>query len=186
MVIIIFKMIVNVVGTSKLHHIIDLHQLLSLEDVSYAPEKFSAAFIRLKVPKCTLLVFKNGNLVCTGGRSKVDLTNAVAKLARMLQELNYNLSPEPVVVTNVVAASNMSGNIDIKNLCKNKTGVSFDREIFPGARFKLPISGATVVLFASGKYYCTGTRSEQQALSALEEARRQLLPYVQCKCDTVL
>ena len=172
-------MIVNVVGLAsvgvKIKHK-DL-QKTSAPGVYYNPGKFSGSVIRLKKPRCCLLVFSNGKVVIAGGRTKTDLETAVKTLADMLQKIGYsNAKASSVTLTNVVASSQIDARLNIDLLNKKLKTVHLDKERFPGALLELP-SGGKAVCFASGKFYVTGLKEEQLAINALKEATDILLKF---------
>ena len=173
-------MISNVVGLSSVGVDITLKDLqrTSAPGVYYNPRKFSGTIIRLKKPRCTLLVFSNGRVVNAGGRSKADLDQAVQKLAKMLRRIGYiKAKAQPTTITNVVASSSLSGLLDIDKAYKAIDSAVLDKERFPGMSFELP-SGGKAIAFASGKYFVTGVNEEDKALNGLKEAEDLLTKYV--------
>ena len=172
-------MISNVVGMStvgvNLQHK-DL-QRVSAPGVYYNPRTFSGTIIRLKKPRCSMLVFSNGKVVIAGGKAKAELETAVKKLASMLRRIGYTeAKAAPTIITNVVASSQLSDKLDINKLYEKENNVVLDKERFPGALLELP-SGGKAVCFASGKYYVTGFNKEETSLNGLNEAKDILIKY---------
>ena len=63
--------VVNLVATGNLHQNLDLFATaMQLDNVEYEPEQFPGAILRLDEPKLTLLLFKNGKVICAGAKNE--------------------------------------------------------------------------------------------------------------------
>ncbi len=70
--------IVNMVASANLEKELDLYAIArELDNVEYEPEQFPGAILKLKEPKTSLLLFKNGKMICTGARSEGDVYKAI-------------------------------------------------------------------------------------------------------------
>ena len=70
------RKIYNVVATACLKHGLDLGQVGRFVPKSmYEPEHFPGVIIRRQFPKCTILLFASGSMVCVGAES-ADAANA--------------------------------------------------------------------------------------------------------------
>jgi len=77
----------NIVASAKLGGEIDLYRIAQeIENIEYEPEQFPGAILKLKEPKASLLLFKNGKLICTGAKSKEQVAAAIRKVAEMLRD----------------------------------------------------------------------------------------------------
>ena len=77
--------IVNLVATSSLNRQIDLFSAaVSLDNIEYEPEQFPGAIVRLFDPKLTMLLFKNGKLICAGAKSEEDIEKGLKKLKKKI------------------------------------------------------------------------------------------------------
>ena len=75
----------NIVASASLGLELDLYTIASkVDDVEYEPEQFPGAILKLKNPKSSLLLFKNGKIICTGGRSEGDVNTALNMAAKLL------------------------------------------------------------------------------------------------------
>ena len=53
---------------------LDLYTIAyKLPDVEYEPEQFPGAILKLKDPKTSLLLFKNGKIICAGGKNEKEV-----------------------------------------------------------------------------------------------------------------
>jgi transcription initiation factor TFIID TATA-box-binding protein len=77
--------IVNLVATSSLGKQINLFEVaMKLDNIEYEPEQFPGAIARLYDPKVTILLFKNGKLICAGAKSEEAIVKGLNKLRRRL------------------------------------------------------------------------------------------------------
>lgn len=77
--------IVNLVANAQLDLKIDLFTLATkLDNVEYEPEQFPGAIVRLYDPNVSLLLFKNGKMICAGAKNEKDIVDAIAKIKKIL------------------------------------------------------------------------------------------------------
>ena len=80
----------NIVASSDLNAELNLNAIaisLGLEKVEYEPEQFPGAILKLKDPKSSLLLFKNGKVICTGTKSEKEVDRALKKTLALLKPL---------------------------------------------------------------------------------------------------
>ena len=58
------------------------------DNVEYEPEQFPGAILRIHEPKLTLLLFKNGKLICAGAKNEELLKKGLRKAAKMIKAIN--------------------------------------------------------------------------------------------------
>ena len=75
----------NIVASANLNVELDLYSIaMEVDEVEYEPEQFPGAILKLNNPKTSLLLFKNGKIICTGGKSEADVKAAIAKAIKIL------------------------------------------------------------------------------------------------------
>lgn len=75
------------VASTRLSISIDLEKTSStLENSTYEPEHFPGLIIRMDKPKCVILLFASGKLVCTASKEQ-DIYDAIYKLKMQLNLL---------------------------------------------------------------------------------------------------
>ena len=85
----------NIVASAALGVELDLYGIASeVPDVEYEPEQFPGAILKFLVPKTSLLLFKNGKIICTGGRSEADVSAALNQAAKLLAPYSSPLPPK--------------------------------------------------------------------------------------------
>jgi len=79
--------IVNMVASANFNVELDLFSLARhVNTIEYEPEQFPGAILKLKDPKASLLLFKNGKIICTGGRSRDTVEKALLKTAQIISK----------------------------------------------------------------------------------------------------
>ncbi|MCK4669907.1 MAG: TATA-box-binding protein [Nanoarchaeota archaeon] len=78
----------NIVASGSIGMDINLNTLaVKLENTEYEPEQFPGLVYKLKGTRATFLLFTNGQIVCTGTKSKEAVDEAVKKLVKKLKEI---------------------------------------------------------------------------------------------------
>ena len=118
----------NIVASASLGLELDLYTIASrVDDVEYEPEQFPGAILKLKEPKTSLLLFKNGKIICTGGKNEADVGAAIEKTLKML--INFSTTKPPrgfkptFVVQNIVASAALGVELDLYSIASEIDGV---------------------------------------------------------------
>jgi len=84
----------NIVASASLGVELDLYTIAGkIRNVEYEPEQFPGAILKLKDPKASLLLFKNGKVICTGCKNEREVKYA---LERAIKLLTPHAKPLPV------------------------------------------------------------------------------------------
>jgi len=76
----------NIVASANLGVELDLYSIAQkVPDVEYEPEQFPGAILKLKDPRASLLLFKNGKVICTGSKSEAEVKHALERAVKVLQ-----------------------------------------------------------------------------------------------------
>ena len=79
--------IVNMVASANFNVNLDLFALArAVDTIEYEPEQFPGAILKLSHPKASLLLFKNGKVICTGARSEKDVEKALKKTIEIIKK----------------------------------------------------------------------------------------------------
>jgi transcription initiation factor TFIID TATA-box-binding protein len=77
----------NIVASAELNIQIDLFRIAREQrNVEYEPEQFPGAILKLKEPRASLLLFKNGKLICTGTKSEAEVKKALEAAVKILSK----------------------------------------------------------------------------------------------------
>jgi len=160
----------NVVSSINLNVDLDLAKIAETypEMCKYQPWRFPGAIIKLppdeKLGNVTFLLFRKGNINCTGAKDHRHLYDkCYKKLFEMLKKVDPNIpeiKPEDIVIQNIVATGRFEREIDLYNLALNEENVRYEPEIFPGANISFGNFSARI--FRNGKVVITGAKSEEQ------------------------
>jgi transcription initiation factor TFIID TATA-box-binding protein len=172
----------NIVASAELGLELDLYTIAShLDDVEYEPEQFPGAILKIKEPKTSLLLFKNGKIICTGGKNEADVAAAIDKTMKML--VGYSKTKPPkgfkpsFAVQNIVASAALGVELDLYSIASEIEDVEYEPEQFPGAILKFQQPKTSLLLFKNGKIICTGGKSEKDVVTSLNMAAKLLAPY---------
>ena len=82
---------------------------------------------------------------------------------------------KPLVdIVNVVASATIDQKLDLNEITKKFPDVEYHPEQFPGAAFRLKSPKTATLLFTSGKMVCTGSKSEEMAVKAVNTVVQKL------------
>jgi len=82
---------------------------------------------------------------------------------------------KPIIsIENVVATGDISQRVDLIEITRNFSEVQYNPKIFPGLVFRLKSPKTTTLIFNSGKMVCTGSKSEEMAIKAVQTVVERL------------
>ncbi|MBI5036866.1 hypothetical protein HZC09_06015 [Candidatus Micrarchaeota archaeon] len=77
----------NIVASANLKVDLDLFNIaMEVDNVEYEPEQFPGAIMRLKDIGTTLLLFKNGKVICSGAKSERQISQSIKKAVELLRD----------------------------------------------------------------------------------------------------
>ncbi len=159
----------NIVASISLKVQVPLKKLKRLANTQYDPEQFPGLVFRIPDLHVTFLVFGSGKLVCTGGRSKEDILNAMDRLLKELRKIGVNVKPGwKIEIQNIVASGNLNKPLDLNKIAYSVDETEYNPEQFPGLVYKLVNSRITFLLFGTGKIVCTGAKKIPEIDNALK------------------
>lgn len=75
----------NIVASASLGVELDLYAIAQeVKDVEYEPEQFPGAILKLRDPRASLLLFKNGKIICTGCKSASEVEFSINRAVKLL------------------------------------------------------------------------------------------------------
>ena len=175
--------ITNMVASASLGLELDLFQLAEkIDGIEYEPEQFPGAILKFDDPKASLLIFKNGKIVCVGCKKRETIEKTVDKVKKLLlpyaQKILTNKKPQ-IEITNIVAAAELGLNLDLYKIAYKLDNVEYEPEQFPGAILKFKKPKVSLLLFKNGKVICAGAKNEDEIRKALKMAKSMLKGYVE-------
>ncbi len=175
--------ITNMVASASLGLELDLYALANkIPEIEYEPEQFPGAILKFKEPKASLLLFKNGKVVCVGCKKRELIEKTIQKTIKMLipyaKRITKTKKPK-IEITNIVASANLHMELDLYKIAYKLRDVEYEPEQFPGAILKFKEPKASLLLFKNGKVICAGAKNEKEIRLALNKAKRLLKPYAE-------
>jgi len=168
----------NVVASAILNQRINLFDVVNAFDetvVEYNPEQFPGLVFRLKKPKTATLIFSSGKLVCTGSKSEKQAIKAIHRVIEELKKAGVQIYNKPeITIQNIVASGSLPGRIDLEKCAYTLERTMYEPEEFPGLIYRMKEPKVVLLLFASGKFVCTGARKEEDVRLATENLYKQL------------
>ncbi len=171
-----FMRIVNIVVTSDLKHTIQLVKLAeTLPNTEYNPEQFPGLILRITKPKCSVLVFSTGKIVCTGLKSMKDVRKAINKVIESVAKIKVKVTIKPRInVQNMVASGCIHKDLNLNKLAMQLDNVEYEPEQFPGLVYKIHKPNASFLIFSNGELVCTGVKNRKMIDTAVKCLMRNL------------
>ncbi|MFX1308983.1 MAG: TATA-box-binding protein [Promethearchaeota archaeon] len=158
---------------------LDLNRISAeLHNTEYNSDRFPGLFIRLKRPKCVIIVFKNGKLILTGLKSfnqiKLALTLLVLKLNETL-EFHIDINSMQPKIVNIVITANFYKQINLDLAALKLDNTIYEPEVFPGLIYhSLTPVKSVFLIFSNGKIVFTGVNEKKVIEPALINLGRLL------------
>jgi len=170
--------IVNIVASGNLNSTIDLYNLaITIPNIEYEPEQFPGAILKLKEPKVSMLLFKNGKVICSGASNEKQIPLAIYKASKMIHEIQKNVKIQKnadYTVVNLVTTANLHMTLDLFKTAMESDNVEYEPEQFPGAILRIHDPKLTLLLFKNGKLICAGAKNEELLKKGLRKAAKMI------------
>ncbi len=166
--------IVNLVASANLNATLDLYNLaITIPGIEYEPEQFPGAILKLKEPKVSMLLFKNGKVICSGASNEREIGLAIFKASKLIHEIQKSVKIQKsakYTVVNLVATANLNVTLDLFKIAMDLDNVEYEPEQFPGAILRIHEPKITLLLFKNGKLICAGAKREEFLKKGLKKA----------------
>ncbi len=166
----------NVVASAALGQKIDLEFIgAALSGAEYEPEQFPGLVFRLKEPKVTSLMFRNGKIICAGAKRVEDVETAIERIVRELRTIGVDVDgPSEIIVQNIVATASVGANLNLDAVAISLDNTEYEPEQFPGLVYRMSDPKVVFLLFGSGKMVITGAKSVEDAEMAADNVVESL------------
>lgn len=154
----------NVVASASVGQGIDLDVVRKIfPDVQYNPDHFPGLVFRLESPVTATLIFRTGNMVCTGAKSEGESIKAVKTVVQSLRRGGIKIKNDAIITTqNIVASVDLGSRIHLEQAARILPRSMYEPEQFPGLIYRMPDPKTVSLIFASGKVVCTGAKKESE------------------------
>ena len=121
-------------------------------------------------------------MVVTGATTEVSLQEAIihyyTRICRAIPQSIRAIGCLNVRIQNIVAYGYLGSHIDLpKAYLRHNVGASYQPEIFPGIRFKIPEPQTKALVFLSGKAVITGIRGSEEVQPAWKALCDTMRPF---------
>lgn len=140
-------------------------------NAQYNPKRFAALIMRMRDPKTTALIFKNGKMVITGAKSELDSEQAAKAYTRAIKNVGNPVKFTDFKIQNMVASCSVNFKIKLEQLYQSdhQKFCDFNPETFPGLIYHLQKPKVCLLIFASGKIVLTGAKTREDINKAFKE-----------------
>ena len=166
----------NVVATTSLNQTINIKKVAKRLGAKYNPDRFPGAIVRLEHPRAVLIVFKSGSIVCTETKSEEMAKKAICKFTSDLSHIikMQNVTLQRIKVENIVASCNLRNRIHLEQAARTLPRSMYEPEQFPGIIHRVYHPKTVLLLFASGRFVCTGAKSIQEVNNSVNAIHMEL------------
>ena len=169
----------NIIATSSIADELDLSRLASaIQGSQYEPSDFPGLVIKFTEPrKIAVILFSNGNIVCTGAKDKNEILDSIQKIKKEIHDeiSNFKDSPE-ITIQNIVASIKLQTNIQLSDVIKilPSENIEYNPEKFPGVVYRLDEMNIVILIFESGKIVCAGAKTLEEVTTAFQNIKKAL------------
>lgn len=127
------------------------------------------SYLRFPESPVLLRIFKSGKVRATGGRSLSEVKTTLAALIPILRRSGRSVKLPHLEVLNMVSVVALGYKLNLVHLASEAPDfVAYDPEFFPACVVRLT-SGATGLVFGTGKVIITGAKSMGSIRTAVDE-----------------
>jgi transcription initiation factor TFIID TATA-box-binding protein len=167
-------------GSCKLN----LMQLVTDLSGQWNPAVFATATVRLMNPKCCILVFCTGKVVCTGAKSELAAMRALAKFIRIVRKTYMNAQLLNLKIELMTASCSVGYPLNLLKIASENSFTTALNDLFPALRwFKTIQDGSekdikiTLLVFVNGNIVVTGAKSRFQLIYIWDMIQMEMPKY---------
>ena len=142
----------NVFCSFKVRCPLDLEDILKrCHNVELCKKNRNYIIMKLKQPATTAKIWPSGKILCMGAKSEKDSKIAARRIARLLQNLGYNVVFSKFTIHNCHGSVLLPFHIKIVDFCKAHQEASYEPELHAGVVYKVEDLGATITIHQTGQ-----------------------------------
>ena len=163
---------------------LDLNEIFNNEYYSifsskkYDPKRFSALICKYADTSLTFLIFKNGNVILTGGKSSKKLGSAAFDFVFLCNLLSMSSAKcKDFHITQYCWSTHLNNRINLSKFCKDHPDkTSYEIELFPSAKYL--IDGYKITISHKGAIFSTGFRKKAHIKPIIKKIYEELKNYI--------
>jgi len=168
----------NIVAYTQVSGLLDIKLLNEkIPDSNYNPIEFEGVSIKYENPKLAVLILADGKIICTGAKVMDDAEKTIKKIVQKIKDIGFEIKKDyKIQIENVIASTDLKKNMNLSSIASGLIlqNVEYKPEEFPGLIYRVDDLCAVLMLFSSGKLVCTGTKSLDDATSAIDMMKEKL------------
>jgi len=150
---------------------------MDLTDSEYDPDNFPGLVYRTQDPTAANIIFRSGKLICTGADSVENVHTALQATCETLREVGIDVVDDPTItVQNIVISADLDTQLNLNAIAigLGLERIEYEPEQFPGLIYRVNNPDVVILLFGSGKAIVTGTKTTDDAATALKTVAEEL------------
>ena len=168
----------NVVATGRVATVLDLDELAGrIPGADYDKKRFPGLVLHRSSPKVAALIYTPGKIVLTGMPHPDVLPSAFSSVLEVLRAAGAALQPfDPPRVVNIVSSGRFGEGVALQRfaIAMNLERIEYEPEIFPGLVYRVAGPRGVALVFGSGSFVVTGTRTEAETARVVVEVRNAI------------
>ena len=171
----------NVVASGDIGCRVSLEKAVKAYPGAYRTRGFPAvAFkFRSRKLKASVLVFKNGRLICSGARSVEDALKALKKTVNILRAAGIKTGKFEAKIENIVASCGLGLEYNMDVLAETLPRSLYEPDYFPGLVYRMENPKTVVLIFPRGKAVVAGLKTEEEIYKATKNLRQTIQKILQ-------
>ena len=175
---------------------LNLVQIVNDLCATWNPAVFATATVRLMDPKCCILVFCTGKVVCTGAKSELAALKAFGKFIQIIRKTYMNAQLLNMKIELMTANCSVGYPLDLRKISRDHRFVTSLTDLFPGLRWYKTIPSddkdsvkkdvkITLLVFVNGNIVVTGAKSRYQLMYVWDNILKEM-PKYRCSHDDLI
>ena len=161
--------ITNIVTSCSLKTKIDLDLLAEkYQEVDHNVNNFPGVSIRFTKPKCTALLYENGEMIITGLKKTEFIPIVISKVVNNLKSNDILVSDNPDYrIVNMAVSGHLKRRIDLDLASVVLERTIYEPEVFPGMVLRMDEPHCVFLCFSNGKFVVTGLTDKNMIKEAV-------------------
>ncbi len=159
----------NIVATLDVGCSLDLVNFYcNVRNTEYNPKLFGGLIWRQSSPRITCTVWHSGKIIVNGAKTFSDSRLGAAKVYKVLKKIGGPVTKASYSISNIVCYGALGSPFNLDLFHEHHIPglfTEFNPELFPGMTIRFEDTGTIIKIFASGKFYFTGSKTTAEPLA---------------------
>jgi transcription initiation factor TFIID TATA-box-binding protein len=170
---------IEIEGQAKLDLISILHVNPNISE--YDPDgKFPGLVMKIETPtprgiiKGTALIFSSGKLILTGLKSESHIDIILNVIVNKVEKAHMHIIETSSKVVNIVSSGSLHNPINLDKAIIIIEQSMYEPEVFPGLIYRMQEPKIVFILFSTGSFIATGTRSREDLKHGVKQLAERI------------